>query len=130
MAQTTVAEIMTASVAKTNAETPVPDAAAVMLERDIGSLVIVDGNDTPQAVVTRTDFVEMATNEEHITGSAVPTVGELMEQDVLTAEPDTSIEEAAAIMEENNVHHLPVVENGKLAGIVTTTDLASEVLGV
>lgn len=129
MAQTTVDEIMTTSVAKTNAETPVPDAAAVMLERDIGSLVIVDGNDSPQAVVTRTDFVEMATNEELITGSPVPNVGELMEEDVLTAEPDASVEEAAAIMEENNVHHLPVVENGELAGIVTTTDLATHVFG-
>jgi len=51
----------------------------------------------------------------------------LMKKDVLVIGPDDSIESAAKVLVENNIHRLPVVDDGKLVGIVTPTDLLKEV---
>ena len=50
-------------------------------------------------------------------------VKEAMTKDLYTISPDATIEEAALIMRENNVGALPVVENGKLVGIITESDI-------
>ncbi len=51
----------------------------------------------------------------------------LMKKDVLVIGPDAEIEEAARILVDNNIHRLPVVDDGMLVGIVTPTDLLKEV---
>ena len=51
------------------------------------------------------------------------TAKEVMTKNLVTARSDTSIEEAAKILKRNAIHALPVVDRGKLKGIVTTTDL-------
>ena len=56
-------------------------------------------------------------------------VGRRMTRDVVTAAPGDPIARAAALMKEHRIHHLPVVEDGALAGIVTDTDIRNAALG-
>jgi acetoin utilization protein AcuB len=56
------------------------------------------------------------------------TVKEIMKKNVVTVSPDTSVEQAAAIAQKNRVGCLPVLEGGKVVGIVTTNDFFYKIL--
>jgi CBS domain-containing protein len=53
------------------------------------------------------------------------TLGDVMNRDVIHTDPEKSLEEAATLMTEKNIKKLPVVENKKLVGIVTATDMVA-----
>ncbi len=123
---TDAAAIMSATVVTIHPDDPVTDAATAMLDANIGSLVIVDEDERLAGILTRTDFVRLASDEDPLTGAGVPSVRSLMETDVVTVEPETPVSELSATMDEHAIHHLPVVDgDGRLLGIVTTTDLAA-----
>jgi universal stress protein A len=68
----------------------------------------------------------------HATGHAAPVagpgeVGDLMRRSPLTIAPDAMLEEARAVMAKDRIRHLPVVEHGKLVGILSSSDLGSHV---
>ncbi len=126
MTATTADELMTATVVTIHPENPVTDAARAMLDANIGSLVIVDDENRPAGILTRTDFVRLASDGESLTGDDVPTIRSVMETELVTITPDTSLEELSRLMDDHAIHHLPVVgETGQVVGIVTTTDLAA-----
>jgi CBS domain-containing protein len=56
-------------------------------------------------------------------------VSEVMSKDLITVEPGTSLREAARIMTERWIRHLPVLEGGRLVGIVSQRDLAGVLAG-
>ena len=58
------------------------------------------------------------------------TVREVMSEDVIVAGPDESIERLMAIMTENRIRHIPIIEKGKLAGIVSIGDAVKAQLTV
>ncbi len=125
MGDTSVRQIMTSPVVTIRPDDPITDAAQAMQDAGIGSLVIVDDDNGPQGILTRTDFVRLAADETLLTGSDVPTVRAVMETDVVTVTPDEPLETAVETMRERTFHHLPVVnESGEVVGVVTTTDLA------
>lgn len=116
---------MTSSVETIDAEAPLTDAARAMIESNIGSLVIVDEDDHPIGILTQTDIVEFAADPDAVTGDDVPTVGETMATDIVTISLEAVFEDAVEKLVTNDIHHLPVVDDGKLAGIITTTDLGT-----
>lgn len=120
-----VSHVMTPSVETIDADSPVTDAARTMIEESVGSLVIVDDEERPEGIITRTDIVEFASHSEAVTGGDVPTVREKMTTDVVTVSKNAPFQDAVNEMITNDIHHLPVVQDGKLAGIVTTTDLGT-----
>jgi len=84
-----------------------------------------------EGIITRTDIIEYLTmglevteidKEELLTKYNTP-VGEIMKRDVITVLPGTPVEEAAKIMVEHNINMLPVVQEGKLIGILTRGDI-------
>ena len=89
-----------------------------MTKNGIGSLPIVDKEDKLVGIVTERDFAlalaGSLTNE---------TVGDIMIKDVITTTPGTPIESCSKIMVRNNLRRIPVVEEDKLIGIVTSTDI-------
>jgi CBS domain-containing protein len=113
-----VAEIMNSPVRTVGYDTPVTDAARILLHDDIGSLVVED--DDVAGIVTETDVVR-AVGAEHDVDRM--TVGQLMTEAVLTVEAGESVEAACERMRANGVKKLPVTEDDDLAGIVTTTDV-------
>ena len=98
------------------------DAAKIMNEKDISFLVVIkDG--TPIGVVTERDFVGRVAAEDK-KASEIP-LSEITSMKFRWVEPMTEIEDAVQKMLNNNIRRLIVLENEKLVGIVTQTDLTS-----
>lgn len=113
-----VKEIMTREAVSITPKFSIRESVDLMLEKGIGSLPIVDKEDKLVGIVTERDFAlalaGSLTNE---------TVGDIMIKDVITTTPGTPIESCSKIMVRNNLRRIPVVEEGKLIGIVTSTDI-------
>ena len=97
------------------------EAATLMKSEDIGSLPIVEG-DKLAGVITGRDLAIRIVAEGRGTDT---TVGEIASKDVVTVDPQQSIDEAARLMAEHQVRRLPVVEeDGGLVGILAQADIA------
>ena len=123
-----IGQIMTETVVTVTESQSLADAGAVMTDADIKSVIVSDAAERPIGILTSTDFVELAADDE---SPAQSSVGTYMTDDIVTATPDTPVREAANLMVEHNISHLPVVQDdGRLTGIVTTTDVAAYVSGL
>lgn len=120
-----IRDVMTTDVETIEPDALMTDAARKMSDTNIGSLVIVDENESPTGIISQTDIVEFAAELESITGNDIPPVREWMATDVVTVSRDSVFEEVVKKLVSNDIHHLPVVDNGELVGIVTTTDLGT-----
>ncbi|MFK7695268.1 CBS domain-containing protein [Paenibacillus sp. HJGM_3] len=94
--------------------------AVKMKMNDIGFIPVVEG-DKLIGVVTDRDLVIRGYAEKHSGSTAVK---EVMSTDITTITPETSVDEAAKLMAQNKIRRLPVVDNGKLVGVVAIADLA------
>jgi len=94
---------------------------AVKMKNDNVGIIPVCEDGTLLGVITDRDLVVDGIAEKH-PGSTKVT--DIMHGDVVTANPDTTDEEAAALMAQHQIRRLPVLENGKLVGIVSLGDLA------
>ena len=113
-----VKEIMTREAVSITPKYSIRESVDLMLEKGIGSLPIVDKEDKLVGIVTERDFALA------LAGSlTTETVGDIMIKDVITTTPGTPIESCSKIMVRNNLRRIPVVEEGKLIGIVTSTDI-------
>jgi CBS domain-containing protein len=114
-----VADIMTrASVTDTSDET-LQSAANRMWRQQTGSLLILD-NDALIGIVTERDLMR-AVSRGYDTAST--TVAEVMSKDVHVVSTGTTVHEAARLMAALWIRHLPVVDDGKLVGVVSQRDL-------
>ncbi len=117
-----VARVMSPDVDTVAPDTLVEEAAERMLAEDNGSVVVAE-DDQLVGILTTTDFVRIVA--ERKPKDETP-VSAYMSTDVVTVDPQDSINDAADVMLENGFHHLPVVaEEEGVVGIVTTTDLAA-----
>lgn len=114
-------------VARTGVLTAPPDQsvgnlATVMKEENVGSVVIVDDDDSPVGIVTDRDLV-LNVLEPREDPSQV-TAGDVMADALVTVDPDRGVLDAIEIMHEHSVRRLPIVDSaGAMAGIVTLDDL-------
>jgi CBS domain-containing protein len=101
------------------------DAIRKMAEENIGSLVVVE-NDKPIGIFTERQYARNVV----LKGRASPTtrVREVMETKLLYARPDQSVEECMAVMTDKRIRHLPVIDQGKLIGIVSIGDLVKTII--
>jgi CBS domain-containing protein len=116
-----VAEIMTASVVTARPEAAVREVAALMRDRNVGSVVLVDDSGRPVGVVTDRDLAVDVLAEAG--DPAAPAV-DCATTPVITGEAGMALEEAAALMVSHRIRRLPVLEEGDLVGIVTLDDIA------
>ncbi len=118
-----VARLMSSGVVSVNPDTYVEDAAETLLDKQIGSLVVVDGNNQLEGILTSTDFVRIVRDSKP---KAKTTVERYMTDQVVTVEAQDSIREAADKMITYNIHHLPVVDDEEgVIGMLSTTDLTA-----
>jgi len=97
------------------------DAAKLISEKDISFLVIVK-DDKPIGVITERDFVrKIAAKDKQV--SLIP-LSEIMSYKFRWVEPSTEIEDAVQKMLNHNIRRLIVLEDEKLVGVITQTDLA------
>lgn len=110
-------------------ETSILDALHIMKEKKIRRLPVV-AHEKLVGIVTERDLKEvqslkttsLSVFELNYLLAKTP-VKEVMTKNPITVTPDTTIEEAAVIMRDNEISGLPVVEDGKIVGIVTETDI-------
>jgi citrate synthase len=114
-----VADVMSSPVVTTPPSAAASSAAGLMQDRSVGSVVVVDG-DRPVGIVTERDIVRMAAAGPSRAGLKV---GELMTPDPDCIGPELSVQEAFASMADHGYRHLPVVERGRLVGVVSLRDL-------
>jgi CBS domain-containing protein len=99
----------------------VVEAARLMRDEHIGSLPITDG-DTLVGMITDRDITTRVVAEA--ADLATTTVGDVYSQDLISVEPDKDLAEALGLMARHQVRRLPVVEDGRLVGIVAQADIA------
>jgi CBS domain-containing protein len=99
------------------------DAAQAMNERKIGSLVVVDGGQSRRVlgIITERDILTRIVAVER--SPSKTRVSEVMTPDPISCTPETPLEDLRSVMHERRVRHIPVVESGLLAGMVSLGDL-------
>lgn len=118
-----VARLMTPEPTTVSPDTLVEDAANVMLDEGIGSVLAVHDDNQLAGILTTTDFVQIVA--ERKPKDETP-VSKYMTTDVKTAGAQDSIRDVADAMMEHGFHHMPVVDETEgVIGIITTTDLAA-----
>ena len=148
-----VSDVMRTKVLTISPEKLLPDLERKLLSSRVGALPVVEPDGRLVGIVSRSDVVRQLCLERSL-GEAMAdayrsqtddqfaekaqrdvggVIGERMEQlavrevmirDVLTVEPGLALAKAAQLMVERHVHRLPVVEDGRLVGIMSSLDLA------
>lgn len=120
LSTTNVGKIMTSIVRTLDSSETVREAAVLMADNHIGSIVVTKDS-KPFGIVTQSDIVRWAAQGKEL---FVAKLEDLASQPLITARYGITVEEAARIMITNRIHKLPIAEDDKLLGIVTITDLA------
>ena len=116
-----VKDIMQKNVITIQEDKSALEAAKLIAEKDISFLVIVK-DEKPIGVITERDFVRKIAAEDK-NAAQIP-LSEIMSYKFRWVEPSTDIEDAVQKMLNHNIRRLIVLENEKLAGVITQTDLA------
>ena len=102
------------------------EAIAKMAEKDIGSLVVMDGDELVGIITERHYARNVVLKGKTSPGTLVR---DIMEKHVVIARPEQSVDQCMALMSEKRVRHLPVFEGNKPIGIVSIGDLVKSIIG-
>ena len=117
-----VRDIMEKNVVTIEQDKNALDAAKLLKEKEISFLVIIKDN-IPIGIVSERDFVKRVVAEDKV-ASTIP-LESIMSKKFRWVQPDSRIEDAVQKMLNNNIRRLLVLENEKLVGVITQTDLTS-----
>jgi CBS domain-containing protein len=106
-------------------DTSLMDALKLMAEKNIGAVLVVDGTNVA-GVFSERDFARY-TARDGLCGLDTP-VQELMTEVVYIVGPDNTVEDCMALMVEKRIRHLPVLEEGKIIGLISIGDVVHEVI--
>jgi CBS-domain-containing membrane protein len=139
---TTIRDVMTQSVISVGPGTALKEVAELLIGRGISGVPVVDDDGTVLGVVSEADFLIKEQGSEGIRHRPLArilgesrestarlaklkavTAGEAMTAPAVTIAPGRRIDEAAAIMNTRKINRLPVVDEGRIVGIVTRADL-------
>ncbi len=137
-----VRECMTRKVISVRPETPLKDVARLLVDERISGVPVVDAQGAVLGVVSEADFVtkergvedvphrafswllgESAATQARLAKLAAVTAGEAMTSPAVTIEAERSVNDAASVMATRGLNRLPVLDDGRLAGIITRADL-------
>ncbi len=124
----TVKEILEAKSHKLLSISPqasVLDALELMADRDVGALVVLDG-DGLAGIFSERDYARKVIL--HGKSSKATPVSEIMTHKVVCVRPDQSVEECMALMTDKRIRHLPVLEDRKVIGVISIGDVVKEVI--
>lgn len=110
----------------TSPEKPVAEAIQQMVERSIGSLIVLDDAGKMIGIITERDILRAV----HKYGGDLNqyTVSDLMTTHLVVGGPEDTVDQVRGMMTENHIRHLPVMEDGKLLGVITFHDVAKACL--
>jgi len=141
----TVKDIMKTDIISVSPETEITHATKLLLENHINGVPVIDQNEKIVGIICQSDVIaqqkklpipsffsfldgfislsSMKNLEKEVKKISAVTVSQAMTPNPVTVGPDTSIEVVAALMVDSNYHTIPVVEGGKLVGIVGKEDV-------
>ncbi|MCF8051801.1 MAG: CBS domain-containing protein [Desulfobacterales bacterium] len=145
-----VRDLMTVDVITFTPDTEISKAAKVLLENRINGAPVVDENRRLLGILCQSDLIAQQKRfpvptlftildgyiplsstrqiEREVRKIAALTVSEAMTPDPVTVDPDTDLEKVAGLMVDKNLHTLPVVEGGRLVGIIGKEDVLKTLL--
>ena len=106
-------------------DSTVYDALKLMAEKNIGAVLVLDG-ERPVGILSERDYARQVILKGK-TSKDTP-VREIMTSKVVFVRPEQSIEECMALMTDKRIRHLPVLEEGKLIGVVSIGDIVKAVI--
>src|SRR5918997_4366452 len=142
-----VRDIMDSSPATVNPDTPVDEVISLMRRHELPGVPVVDGENRCVGIVTEADLVlpddqgdlhlphyinlfggtvflePLSRFEDRLRKAFASTAADMMTKDPDTVAPDTTVQEAARLIHESGHNRLPVVEHGRLVGVVTRLDV-------
>ena len=121
MAHTFVKDVMKTDVVILDESVSIQDAASKMIEKKIGC-VIISKQGKHVGILTEKDFITIAAEGRPL----FTTISEVMSSPLIGINSEETIWEAAELMKEKNIHKIPVIDNDKVVGIVTATDLVNQ----
>ncbi len=113
-------DIMTKDVITIDPDRTLVEAARLMAEKNIGSLVVVERGKTI-GIITERDFLQVVSRTLNVEKVKVR---EIMSKPVVTCEPETRLVDLVSLMQKRRIRHVPIVKKGKLIGMVSSFDLA------
>ena len=117
-----IRDIMEKNVITIENDKTAQEAAKIIGEKDISFLVVINDG-IPQGVLSESDFVRKVAAEDK--KSSDIKVSDIMSYKFRSVDPTTTIEDAVQKMLNKNIRRLLVMDNEKLVGVITQTDLAS-----
>ncbi len=117
-----VSEVMTRNPIRVSPQTPVDKVARLMEEEKVGSVLVVNKNDELLGIITERMLVlEVLARNRH---PSKVKAEEIMWESAVSVPPEMDIDKAAVLLEELEIRYLPVIEKGKVVGILSVSDLA------
>ena len=117
----TIGDVMTKSVISVDASITVNEAAKMMEDSKVGAVIVMENN-TPVGIVTDRDFaVKIVAHAYQITTP----VKQIMSSPLFSINSDESVRTAADLMHDRGIRKLPVIDNEKVVGMITATDLVN-----
>lgn len=129
-----VSQIMSKELVTLSPDQSLYEAERLFKKHCIRHIPVVEGDKLIGIVsysdLLRISFADMTDGDEEVTSVVYDmyTIPQIMAKTPLTVTADTSIKEVAEILAAQSFHSIPVVDNGKLVGLVTTTDLIKYLL--
>ena len=117
-----IRDIMEKNVITIEKDKTAQDAAKIIAEKDISFLVVMNDG-LPVGVLSESDFVRKIAVEGRKSSDVI--ISDIMSYKFRSVAPTTTIEDAIQKMLNNNIRRLLIIENDKLVGVITQTDLAS-----
>jgi CBS domain-containing protein len=124
MKHKTAADVMTTAVVTVNPETLLTDAIELLLRHSISGLPVVDDANNLVGIISEHDIMNFAFSGDADTAK----VGEAMTREVITFPPDSDLITLVNSCAAKRLRRTPIVENGKLVGIVSRRDILREML--
>ena len=101
------------------------EAISMMSELEIGALLVLEG-DKLLGIISERDYTRNVILKDR--SSKTTSVQEIMTKKILYVSPDNDINECMALMSENKIRHLPVIDNDKITGLISITDVIKNII--
>jgi len=106
-------------------DTPVYDALELMAEKNVGALLVLDG-DKLAGILSERDYARKVILKGK--ASKNTPAREIMSENVVCVTPEQSVAECMALMTDKHFRHLPVIEDGKLVGVISIGDVVKAII--
>jgi len=102
-------------------ERTILDAVALLVEHGIGALLVRDAAGTVAGIISERDVLRVSRDRSGALGTL--RVADVMTRDLIVCVPDDDVDYAMGIVTKNRVRHLPVMDDGRVAGMISIGDL-------